>query len=88
MPYVVYIVRNAFNKLYIGHSSNLQQRILDHKTGKGAEFVKVYRDFELIYFEKYSSQIEAMRREKQLKGWTRAKKEALIADNKELLKKL
>jgi predicted GIY-YIG superfamily endonuclease len=41
-----------------------------------------------VYSEAYSSRIEAMRREKQLKGWTRAKKEALISGNLKLLKKL
>jgi predicted GIY-YIG superfamily endonuclease len=42
----------------------------------------------LVYHESYDSRVEAMRRERQLKGWTRAKKEALIAGDKELLKKL
>ena len=45
-------------------------------------------EFELVYQEDYVTRIEVMRREKQLKGWTRAKKEALITGNLELLKKL
>ena len=43
--------------------------------------------FELIYYETYPTRLEAMRREKQLKGWARAKKEALISKDYELLKK-
>jgi len=58
------------------------------KTSKSAKFTKEHATFNLVYQEEYSLRIEAMRREKQLKGWTRAKKEALIAGNKELLKKL
>ena len=58
------------------------------KTTKSAKFTKDHGDFTLVYQESYDSRVEAMRREKQLKNWTRAKKEALIADNKALLKKL
>jgi predicted GIY-YIG superfamily endonuclease len=84
----LYILRNVRNRLYIGHAENLDQCISDHKTNHGAKFIKDHGNFNLVYTEKYSSRAEAMKREKQLKGWTRAKKEALIANDLALLKRL
>lgn len=88
--YTVYILRFSDNSLYIGQTNNLKSRLKSHtgKTTKSAKFIKDHGDFELVYREEYNSRLESMRREKQLKGWTRSKKEALIAGNKELLKKL
>ena len=88
--FYVYILRSSSNQLYIGQTSKLAVR--EHqqttKSSKAAKFIKDGKDFESVYYEKYPSRLKAMQREKQLKGWTRAKKEALIAGNLELLKKL
>lgn len=87
--FYVYILRTSNNNLYIGQTSNLEQRLVEHKQTKGAKFLKDNgKSFEVVYTETYPTQLEVMRREKQLKGWTRAKKEALIAGNASLLKKL
>ena len=88
--FYVYILRNSSNELYIGQTNNLQRRETEQlsNTSKTAKFVKDNSDFELVYFETYPTRLEAMRREKQLKGWTRAKKEALVEGNLELLKEL
>ncbi|MEK7561692.1 MAG: GIY-YIG nuclease family protein [Patescibacteria group bacterium] len=86
--FYLYILRNIHDRLYIGHTENLEQRLADHKTNHGAKFIKDYGSFKLAYTEKFPARSEAMAREKQLKGWTRAKKEALIVGNLELLKKL
>jgi len=90
MKHIVYILRFSDSSLYIGQTNNLEARLKQHsdKTSKSAKFTKEHINFNLVYQEEYSSRIEAMRREKQLKGWTRAKKEALIAGDKVLLKKL
>ena len=90
MVYVIYILRFQNNGLYIGQTNNLQQRLKDHKnkTDRSSKFSRENGDFKLVYTEKYETQLEIMRREKQLKGWTRAKKEALISGKLELLKKL
>lgn len=87
MNFSVYILKNAQNKLYIGQSSNLANRLERHNSD-GALFVRHDLTYKLVYREDYETLFEAMRREKQLKGWTRAKKEALIAGNLTLLKKL
>lgn len=90
VAYTVYILRFFNNSLYIGQTNNLSQRLKDHtnKATRASKFSKENGDFELVYQEQYSTRLESMQREKQLKGWTRAKKEALICVNLELLKKL
>lgn len=90
MPFFVYFLRSSSNELYIGQTNNLQDRENQqvNKTRKAAKFIKDRKEFRLIYSEEYLTRLEAMRREKQLKGWTRAKKEALIKGDLALLKKL
>ena len=86
----VYILRSSSNQLYIGQTNSLQVREKQqvNKTKKAARFIKDGKEFKLVYSEQYSTRLEAMQREKQLKGWTRAKKEALIKGDLMLLKKL
>ncbi|MBI4028875.1 MAG: GIY-YIG nuclease family protein [Candidatus Blackburnbacteria bacterium] len=88
MSYTAYILRFSNNSLYIGQTNNINQRLKDHqsKTSRAAKFSKENGEFQLVYSEKYPTLLESMRREKQLKGWTRAKKEALISGNIDLLK--
>lgn len=88
--YSVYILRFSNNILYIGQTNDLDSRLKSHlnKTTKAAKFAKDNGKFELVHREDYDSRLESMRREKQLKRWTRAKKEALISGDLNLLKKL
>ncbi len=90
MPYFVYILRSTTNQLYIGQTNNLEDREIQQlaKSSKAAKFVKDGSEFKFVYSEKYKTRKESMRRENQLKGWIRAKKEALIKGDLELLKKL
>ncbi|NIM46753.1 MAG: GIY-YIG nuclease family protein [Candidatus Aenigmarchaeota archaeon] len=85
----VYILRNSQNKLYIGHTNNVEFRERKHKYGVAAKFTAQNKnDFQLVHSEEFTSRAEAMKRERQLKSWSRAKKEALIANDLELLRKL
>ncbi len=89
--YYVYFLKNQKGDLYIGQTSNLFVREKQHssRSTKSAKFVRdVSDEFVLVYQEEYATRQEAMRREKQLKGWTRAKKEALMCKDYKLLKKL
>ena len=87
--FYLYILRNVHNRLYIGHAKDVKRRLDDHRSSiHGAKFIKDYGNFELVYTEEFSTRSEAMSREKQLKGWTRTKKEALVAGDLVLLKKL
>lgn len=78
--YYEYILTNR-NKtvLYIGVTNNIKDRIDYHKRSKSS-FVSKYNCFYLIYFEQFTEVKDAIRREKQLKGWKRIKKEKLIND--------
>lgn len=90
MNYFVYILRFSDNNLYIGQTNNLTKRLNEHesKKSKSSKFSREHSNFQLVYTEEFNSRLESMRREKQLKGWTRAKKEALITGDKMSLKKL
>ena len=64
--------------LYIGVTNDLPRRILEHQQGLVAGFTKKYHCHKLVYFEDCGDVIEAISREKVLKGWLRKKKEDLI----------
>ena len=76
MPFYVYFLRDLDDHLYIGQTNNLKRREKEQysKTTKTAKFIKDNKNFKLVYFEQYNLRLEAMQREKQLKGWTRTKK--------------
>jgi putative endonuclease len=80
MSYFVYILRTSSNTLYIGQTNNLSRRLKEHnsKGSKSAKYVRYFGSFELVHQENFVSRTAAMRREAQLKIWSRAKKEALI----------
>lgn len=90
MTFYLYILRFENNRLYIGQTNNLPQRLKDHKSKstRSSKYSKENGQFNLVYKESFETRIQSMHREKQLKGWSRAKKEALIANNMQLLKKL
>ena len=77
--YYIYIMSTWDNKvLYVGVTNDLQRRVREHK-GKLIEgFTKRYNIKKLVYFETFSSINDAIKREKEIKGWTRAKKNVLV----------
>lgn len=74
--------------LYIGVTSDLQKRIVEHKEGKGSVFTKKYSLNALVYFEEFTSIIQAIAREKQLKNWHKEWKWNLIKSKNNELKDL
>ena len=88
--YTVYIIRTENNKLYIGHTNNLTRRESEHKRHhEGAKYLQDNHEvFHVAYTEQFQTRQQAMKREKQLKGWSRPKKEALIAGDLETLKRI
>ena len=75
--YYVYILASRSRRLYTGVTNNLLRRIYRHKNGE-SEFTAKYRITRLVYFETTGEVMTAIAREKQIKGWTRGKKLALI----------
>lgn len=79
--YYVYMMTNKrMNVLYIGVTSNLEYRVYEHKNKLLRGFTQRYHVNALVWYEEYDDMYEAIAREKQLKGWTRTKKEKLIRE--------
>jgi len=76
--YYVYIMTNSSKTLYIGVTNTLQRRVYEHQHHLVAGFTSRYHITRLVYFEETSDVYAALVREKQIKGWVRAKKIALI----------
>lgn len=76
--YFVYILANENRTIYIGVTSDLTRRIQQHRAKTCAGFTAKYAVSTLIYFEEFGDIRDAIAREKQLKGFRRAKKVALI----------
>jgi putative endonuclease len=72
------MVSNISRMLYVGVTNNMHRRIFEHKNKLVPGFSKKYNLHQLIYFEAFGNIRDAIAREKQIKGWTRAKKIALI----------
>ena len=77
--YFVYILRCADGTLYTGSTNDVQARLLKHNEGKGARYTAARGPVQVVYSEEHISRSDAQLREAQIKHWTRAKKEALIA---------
>lgn len=79
MECFVYILTNRRgNVMYVGVTSDLEKRMYQHKAGAFDGFTKKYRVHKLVYVDSTSDIHDAIAREKQIKGWTRAKKNALV----------
>ena len=78
--YYVYILANIPKTIYIDVTNDLQRRVREHKAGEVDGFTKRYRVGRLVYFEATDDVTAAIQREKQLKGWIRRKKVALIEE--------
>ena len=78
MPYM-YILRCRDHMLYVGSTYDLERRVAEHNAGLGAEFTVRRLPVTLAYAEEHQTIFGAYEREKQVQGWSRAKREALIA---------
>ena len=81
----MYILRCADDSYYTGSTRFLERRLNQHQRGEGANHTKKRLPVELVYFEEYPRIDIAFYREKQVQGWGRRKKEALIAGSHHLL---
>ena len=76
--YHIYFMTNKYNTvLYVGVTNNLQQRVLQHKSSI-SNFTTRYNVTKVIYWEEFSDIRDAIAREKQIKSWSRERKERLI----------
>ena len=79
MPHFVYIVRCRDGSLYTGYAKDPEARLARHNSGKGAKYTAGRRPVTLVFTQKFRSLGRALKREHELKQWTRAKKEALVS---------
>ena len=76
--YCVYIMTNKSRTLYTGVTNNLERRVYEHKNKLISGFTSRYNITQLVHYEETNDVQEALIREKQIKGWLRSKKIALI----------
>jgi predicted GIY-YIG superfamily endonuclease len=78
MSFFVYILRCSDNTYYVGCTSNLQKRLVQHNSHKsGAHYTKIRRPVLLVHSETFATLLEARGREAEIKRWPRSKKEKL-----------
>ncbi|MBO6030474.1 MAG: GIY-YIG nuclease family protein [Prevotella sp.] len=81
-----YILECSNGAYYVGSTNDLERRLVEHQAGEGSRYTSAHLPVKLVYWEEYQNIDEAFRRERQLHGWSRAKKEALINGDIEKLK--
>lgn len=74
----MYILQCCDDSYYTGSTKDLERRLQQHQSGEGANHTKKRLPVKLVYFEEFNRIDEAFYREKQVQGWSRKKKEALI----------
>jgi len=84
----VYILECFDATYYTGSTNNIKLRLQQHQSGNGANYTKARLPVKLVYFEEFKRIDSAFYREKQIQGWSRKKKEALIYGDYKILPKL
>ena len=88
MAFFAYLLRCNDGSYYVGHTDDLEHRMAQHQTGAVGGYTARRLPVALVWSESFLSREDAFAVEHQIKGWSRAKKEALIAGNWELLSDL
>ena len=88
MIWYVYILGCGNGSYYVGHTHDLDARCVRHYSKASARHTAQNGVVDLLYHETFACEIDAIRRERQIKRWSRAKKEALIAGNTNQLRRL
>jgi len=85
--WIIYIVKCSDGTLYTGITTDVRRRLREHNTKIGAHYTKSRAPVKLVYKEKRETRSAALKREFQIKSWTRAEKLAFIKENMKPLKK-
>jgi len=73
-----YIIKCKDNSFYTGITTDLDRRFKEHKEGHGGKYTLSHKPLKIIFFERFKTRSKASKRESQIKGWTRQKKENLV----------
>ncbi len=82
----VYILKCNDGSYYTGHTTNLEKRIAEHQAGEGSDWTKRRLPVKLVFSQEMPDKDQAFLAERQIKKWSRAKKEALITENWDMLR--
>ena len=88
MAFWAYMLRCADGRYYVGHTDALEQRLAQHEAGRESSYTAKRLPVALVWSQDFASRDEALTAERQIKGWSRAKKEALIAGDWQRLHEL
>lgn len=88
MPFWAYMLHCNAGRFYTGHTDDLERRMAEHRAGSLAGFTKRFLPVELVWSQEFPTRDEAKAAEKRIKGWSRAKKLALIRGDWELISRL
>ena len=88
MSFYVYILRCSDGSYYAGHTENLEGRTAAHNKGNFSDYTRRRRPVHLVFSQDFPSRQDAFERERQIKGWSRQKKQALIKEDWERLSQL
>ncbi|HEX4441588.1 MAG TPA: GIY-YIG nuclease family protein [Thermoanaerobaculia bacterium] len=78
--YWVYILASKRRVLYVGISNDIERRLAEYRSGESRGFVTRYNVHRLVHVEEFTDPVAAIEREKQIKGWVRRRKVALIEE--------
>lgn len=81
MPSYMYILKCSDGSYYTGSTKDLEKRLWQHQNGEGSNYTKSRLPVKLVYCEPFDRVEDAFHREKQVQGWRRQKKQALIEEN-------
>ena len=81
MSFYAYILRCSDGSYYVGHTDDIEKRVAEHEQGLITVYTRKRRPVKLVFAEEFATRYEALSVERQIKGWSRAKKEALIKGN-------
>ena len=81
MAFYVYILRCSDGSYYTGHTDNIEARVIAHQRGEVPGYTQLRRPVQIVFVQDVPSRQLAFERERQIKGWSRAKKQALIEED-------
>ena len=81
MAFWLYMLKCADGSYYVGHTDGLEARLAQHAAGSGDSYTTTRRPVQLVYAAEFLSREDAIARERQVKGWSRKKKEALCRED-------
>ena len=85
MPFYTYMLKCANGAFYVGYTDNVEQRMVQHRVGTYAGYTSIRLPVELVWTKRFDTLKEAVDSEQKLKGWSRKKKELLIANDWEAI---